>query len=60
MEFEVWRYSEGKGFPRGHPTFFQRHFKAVLVACATFLLGIAAITSANAGAAVNVHIVDFN
>ncbi len=45
MKFEVWSHSESEGFAQRRPSFFRRHWKAILLACATLFLGIATITS---------------
>lgn len=45
MEIKVWTYSEGDEFPNRRPSFFRRHVKAILIACAAGFLGAALITS---------------
>lgn len=45
VKIEVWSYSEGDEFPNRRPSFFRRHVKAILIACAAVLLGAALITS---------------
>lgn len=45
VEFKAWTYSEGDEFPNRRPSFFRRHVKAILIACAAVFLGAALITS---------------
>lgn len=45
VKIEVWSYSEGDEFPNRRPSFFRRHVKAILIACAAVFLGAALITS---------------
>lgn len=51
MKFEVWSYTESDGFPRRHPSFFRRHWKAIPAACAVLFLCIAVLASIAAGTA---------
>lgn len=45
VKIEVWSYSEGDEFPNRRPSFFRRHVKAILIACAAVFLGAELITS---------------
>lgn len=45
VEFKVWTYSEGDEFPNRRPTFFRRHWKAILVAFTAVVLAAAAWSS---------------
>lgn len=49
VEFEVWSYSEGDGFPNCRPSFFRRHAKAIAIAFAAIFLAAAFLTSIAAG-----------
>lgn len=51
MKFEVWSHTESDGFPQWHPSFFRRHWKAILLASAALFLCIAAVASIAAGTA---------
>lgn len=45
MEIKIWAYSDGNDFPNRRPSFFRRHWKALLLACVVIILGIATLTS---------------
>lgn len=45
VEFKVWTYSEGDEFPNRRPTFFRRHWKAILIAFTAIALAAAAWSS---------------
>lgn len=45
MKIEVWSYSEGEDFPNRRPSFFRRHWKALLDACVIVILGVATMAS---------------
>lgn len=45
MKFEVWSHTVSDGFPRRHPSFFLRHWKAIPAACAVLFLCIAVLAS---------------
>lgn len=49
MKFEVWSYSEGEDFPKRHPSFFRRRWKAILLTCIALLFGAALFASIAAG-----------
>ena len=49
VEFEVWSYSEGDGFPNCRPSFFRRHAKAIAIAFAAIFLAAAFLASIAAG-----------
>lgn len=45
MEIKICTYSEGDDFPNHRPSFFRKHWKAILVSCVVIILGIATLTS---------------